>query len=84
MIRRLFLDHPQSVNESYVEHFQVASSFGVMMIFGGLCALIHAFVPGWCVTTGSNILRKLNRRIIEQRQAKGMSSNIEPQLDWVI
>jgi hypothetical protein len=45
MFRRLFLDHPATVGESYVEHFGVAGRFGMTMIKGGLGALVHAFVP---------------------------------------
>ena len=48
MFKRLFIDHPKSVDENYVEHFAVAGKFGVTMIWGGLCALVHAVVPGWC------------------------------------
>ena len=45
MFRRLFLDHPATVGESYAEHFGVASRFGLTMIKGGLGALVHAVVP---------------------------------------
>ena len=58
MFKRLFVDHPKSVDESYVEHFGVASKFGVTMIWGGLCALVHAIVPGWCITTGSDTIHR--------------------------
>ncbi|WP_422631616.1 DUF6356 family protein, partial [Pseudomonas proteolytica] len=44
MFRRLFLDHPASVGESYAEHFGVASRFGVTLIGGGLGCLVHAVV----------------------------------------
>src|SRR3546814_2610251 len=43
------------------EHFGVASRFGVTMIWGGLCALVHAIVPGWCITTGSDTIQRLNK-----------------------
>jgi len=42
MFKRLFVDHPKSVDENYVEHFGVASRFGFTMIWGGLGALVHA------------------------------------------
>ena len=67
MFRRLFIDHPRSVDENYVQHFAVASKFGVTMIWGGLCALVHAVVPGWCVTTGSRTIERLRllKRLID-------------------
>lgn len=60
MIRRLFLDHPRSVGESYAEHAAVAAGFGVAMIAGGVACLVHAFVPGLFVRTGSNTIRRLH------------------------
>ena len=46
MLNRLFVDHPKSVDENYVEHFGVASRFGFAMIRGGMKALVHAIIPG--------------------------------------
>ncbi len=84
MFKRLFLDHPRSVDESYTQHFGVASRFGVTMIWGGLCALVHAVVPGWCVTTGGDTALKLTRGLIEQRRAKGEDVSQMLSVDWVI
>lgn len=84
MFNRLFVDHPRSVEESYVEHFAVASKFGLTMIRGGLCALVHALVPGWCVTTGSDTIKRLNRIMVEQRRAKGQAVIEMHTVDWVI
>ncbi len=49
MFNRLFVDHPKSVDENYVEHFGVASRFGFTMIWGGMKALVHAVIPGLCI-----------------------------------
>ncbi|GGE02830.1 hypothetical protein GCM10011515_23040 [Tsuneonella deserti] len=84
MFNRLFVDHPRSVDENYVEHFAVASKFGLTMIRGGICALIHALVPGWCVTTGSDTIQRLNRIMVEQRRAKGRAVMELQTVDWVI
>ena len=62
-IDRLFFEHPQSVDESYVEHFKVASGFGVSLIGAGLAALIHAFVPCLFQSTASREIRRLHARI---------------------
>ncbi|WP_159181853.1 MULTISPECIES: DUF6356 family protein [Pseudomonadota] len=69
MFRRLFLDHPASVGESYAEHFGVASRFGVTLIGGGLGCLVHAVVPAAFKTTGSQTVLRLNKRIVEKRAA---------------
>ncbi len=69
MFRRLFLDHPATVGESYTEHFGVAGRFGVTMIKGGLGALVHAFVPALCKTRGSDTIAELHRQMVEKRGA---------------
>jgi hypothetical protein len=84
MFSRLFVDHPKSVDESYVQHFGVASRFGVTMIWGGLCALVHAIVPGLCITTGSDTIKRLNEIVVIQRRAKGQEVTQMLTVDWVI
>lgn len=84
MFRRLFVDHPKSVDENYLEHFGVAGRFGVTMIWGGLCALVHAIVPGWCITSGSDTVKRLNHIMVEQRRAKGEAVTEMLTVDWVI
>lgn len=69
MIRRLFLDHPASVGESYVEHFGVATRFGVRMIAGGLGAVLHGFLPFACKTTGSRTIGALHAEMVAKRTA---------------
>jgi hypothetical protein len=69
MLRRLFLDHPASVGESYSEHFGVAARTGVALIGGGMAALIHAILPCAFKTTGSRTIIRLHREIAEKRAA---------------
>lgn len=69
MFRRLFLDHPASVGESYAEHFGVASRFGMELVGGGLACLVHAVLPAAFKTTGSQTVLRLNKRIVEKRAA---------------
>ncbi|MGF7153602.1 DUF6356 family protein [Novosphingobium gossypii] len=59
MFRKLFVDHPKSVDESYGEHWYVATRFGVLMIGAGLAAIVHGLVPGLLTRTGSEIVKKL-------------------------
>lgn len=85
MIRRLFVEHPATVGETYLEHFRVAAWFGVTMILGGLAALVHAVVPGWCVKTGSNTICRLHDIMVINRRRKGLAVPPTPScLDWVI
>ena len=84
MFNRLFVDHPKSVDENYVEHFGVASRFGFTMIWGGLKALVHAAIPGLCITSGSDTVKRLNTIMVEQRRLKGQDVTQMLTVDWVI
>jgi len=77
MIRRLFLNHPASVNESYGEHFRVAAGFGWTMLIGALGAFVHALVPALCQRTGSNTVKRLHLRLVKDPQRDGKRPEFE-------
>jgi len=77
MLRRLFLDHPASVGESYGEHFRVASSFGWAMLVGALGAFVHALVPALCQRTGSTTVKTLHARLTRDPQRDGKRPEFE-------
>lgn len=60
---RVFLDHPATVNESYLQHMAFALRFCFWLAVAAGAALIHALVPALCETTASRILRKLTARM---------------------
>lgn len=63
MINRLFLDHPASVEESFLEHMAFALKFSALLFAAAGAALIHAFVPCLFETTASGIIKRLYTRI---------------------
>jgi len=63
VIRRLFLSHPQSVDESYFQHQRVALSFALPLLGAGLAAAMHALVPAICERTAGDIIRELHNRL---------------------
>ena len=70
MIRKIFLDHPASVGESYGEHGVFAASVGWTMFVGSLACFVHAVVPALFQTTGSRAIKNLHERVTNpQRQA---------------
>jgi hypothetical protein len=77
MFRRLFLDHPASVGESYTQHFRVASGFGVAMLAGALGAFVHALVPALCKRTGSDTVKRLHARLTHDPQRDGKRPEFE-------
>ncbi len=77
MIRRLFIEHPASVGESYSEHFRVASGFGAALLLGALGAFAHALVPALCQRTGSNTVKRLHKRLTRDPQRDGKRPEFE-------
>lgn len=63
MFAKLFLDHPRSVGETYLEHMGVALSFAGPFLLAGLAAIVHAIVPGLFQKTGSRTILSLHQRI---------------------
>lgn len=72
-----FRKHPRSVGESYAEHMEIAASFGVAMVVGGLACLVHAVVPAWFETTGSRVVSQLHTRMVLHRRRKPAALEID-------
>jgi hypothetical protein len=64
---KLFTAHPASVDESYVEHMTVASSFGVRMVLGGIACFVHALLPFLFERTASSVIGELHQRMVTHR-----------------
>ena len=84
MFRRLFLDHPQSVGESFTEHFGVATSFGFRLISGGVRCTIHGFLPFAFKTAGSDTVKELNDQLVAKRAAVGAALTQMTTVEYVI
>lgn len=63
MFRRLFLSHPQSVGETYLQHQRVALSFALPLLGAGLAAAVHALIPAIFQRTAGDIIRTLHDRL---------------------
>lgn len=66
MLRRLFLDHPDAVGETYGEHFAAASGFGLRLLTAGLACLVHAAIPALYPTTASRTVAALHARLTQR------------------
>lgn len=80
MFRRLFVQHPASVGETYFEHMRMAGSFGWAMLQASSACFVHALVPGLCEKTGSGIIRDLHGRMVVNRRTKPEESDA---LIWI-
>jgi hypothetical protein len=84
MFRRLFLDHPASVGESFGEHFLVASGFGLRMVSGGARCMLHAWLPFLFKTAGSDTVAALHAELVTKRNAARAAQTQMATIEYVI
>ena len=70
MLKALFLTHPDSVGETYLEHQGVALSFAGELLAAGLACVVHAVIPGLFTRTASQAVERLHDRLVLSRHAK--------------
>ncbi len=68
MLRELFTEHPNSVEETYIEHMGTAFSFAGRMFRGATACFIHGFLPFLFVKTGSATIDELHDTMVVNRQ----------------
>jgi Family of unknown function (DUF6356) len=78
ILNRVFLAHPRTVGESYLEHCAFALRFGSRLLMAGSAALVHAIVPCLCETTASRIILAMNADIVARRAKASGSQPAEP------
>lgn len=62
MINKVFLDHPRSVDESYLEHMVFAGGFSLKLFAAAFAALIHAVIPLAFEKTASRMIAQMYAR----------------------
>ncbi len=67
MFARLFIDHPRSVGEGYVEHLVASLTTAGKLAAASAACVVHALVPGLCKTTGSTAILKLHAEVMPRR-----------------
>jgi hypothetical protein len=60
--KKLFLTHPQSVDESYVEHMAFAGRFSGELFLAAGAALVHAILPFAFEKTASRMIAGMYAR----------------------
>ena len=58
-LRQRFIDHPASVDETYLEHFKVATHFARELFGAAVACSIHAVLPWLHEKTASTRVRAL-------------------------
>jgi len=63
MIAGLFADHPDRVEETYLEHARFAAGFSFWLFVAAVAAAVHAVLPFLFEKTASRITTRLYGRI---------------------
>ena len=66
--RSIFVEHPASVDETYLQHFISALGFGTKMIVAGVACMVHGLFPALFVTRGSDTVCALHKRMVGRRK----------------
>jgi hypothetical protein len=74
LLRSLFVEHPASVDETYLEHLISAVSFGTKMIVAGVACMVHGLLPAVFVTRGSDTICALHERMVLKRRKNSRSA----------
>ena len=74
LFRRLFVEHPREVGETYFEHMAAAGGFGLKLLRLAGCAFCHAVIPGLFKTTVSDEIKAaaggMGQRAEEARECR--------------
>ena len=70
MIKRVFLNHPASVDETFWEHFLFALTFSATLFAAAFAALIHALIPCLFEKTASRLVAQLYHRTHNRGRAE--------------
>lgn len=74
MLTRVFLEHPRSVDESYLEHLMFAMRFAFTLFGAATAALVHALIPCLFEKTASGIIATL----YERTRGRGADAAAQP------
>jgi hypothetical protein len=84
MFKQLFIDHPKTVNETYIQHFFTAMSFSIKLFKAAIACFIHALVPGLCIKTGSKAITELHVEMVTFRVKGNAEAPTSEQLEGSI
>jgi len=73
MIKRLFTEHPESVDETYLEHARFAAGFSLRLFAAAGAAALHAVFPFLFEKTASRITAELYHRTSSRGAEPAMS-----------
>ena len=69
-LKRKFTEHPETVGETYGEHFVTAMGFGLALFKAAFCCIVHAILPFMFEKTGSACISELYERMVTNRDRR--------------
>lgn len=70
LFRSIFIEHPASVDETYLQHFISALGFGTKMVVAGVACMVHGLLPALFVTRGSDTVCALHARMSRRKNGR--------------
>lgn len=67
VLQPLFLDHPRSLGETYLEHQRRAFALGLTMMAAGFACVLHGLVPAMFLDTASRTVARLHQQMAARR-----------------
>ena len=67
MFERVFLAHPRSIDETYLEHQRTAFGFAGALFLAACACALHGLAPALCEKTGSTMVKRLHDRMVANR-----------------
>lgn len=77
MLRKIFIDHPDSVDETYGEHFLFAARFSGLLFLAAFMALVHALIPCLFEKSASRIVLGLSGKVANRGHEEGAGEAVE-------
>lgn len=65
-MKKFFVEHPRSVDETYFTHLRFASKSGAKLVMAGLACIIHSLFPFLFVTTASRTVQNMNSLMVNR------------------
>lgn len=74
---KIFLQHPHSIGESYLQHFHFAFRNGFSLLGAGMACLIHSVFPILFPSTASTIVEKFNQEMSLRKTKPPLADDLE-------
>lgn len=66
-VAKIFTHHPESIGETYVEHFCFASFCGIKLTLAGIACVLHSIFPFVFINTASNTIENVKQEISDRK-----------------